>query len=439
MQEMSMKDEIYADHLSEANKQKPVYASEDIYTDKGVMLVRKGTVVDERVKFMLIKHKLRKSISLSVEVEGTVDAQDIHAEFLAFLKENPDNQLLHTKLDLEQDLKRGCKLLMSFPLLRQKLTVMELNLPELYKKSVAGAWYALALGKQFEFDEDVQKQTFLAALVRDIGIMHIEPELLENSKKELSVQRMIIMGHVIIGQMVLDKVVGLPAQVKRAFFEHHERADGAGYPKGKSFKEISDAGLVVAMSDTIQEILLRYKRQGRNIANLEGFLILNAKTYGENVYKALTHLVRISEVKPNRLIDDAKVPALIDKLVARNAQFMAVCRELEEVDSILDEKSKKKEEVILKNIVARIIDMRIKSGVPSDEYCNWMLHVKKHEMQHAYGEMELVDTMFGELTWQIDQMRGFVSILMEAKGVNKNLIEKLITCKALLDEVVEAK
>jgi len=437
MVEETLDDKVYATHLSKISSTNKVVSTEDIFSSGGVLLVSKNTVIDDKTSVNLVKHKLKKSVSLSIAIEHLIDEKKVYADFQEYLKNNPELQLVHEKLALNKDVQMGCLYLMEFPLLRQKLTVMQQNLPELYRKSIAGAWFALAIEKQLGQSQPALKQALLAGLIRDVGMMHIEPELLKESSDNSKALRKLIMSHVLIGKLVLDEVDSLPLLIKRAIFEHHERSDGAGYPKGKQSDELSQLGLVLAMADTIQEILQRYKRQGKNIASLEGFFILNTSTYGEAVYKSLMQLVKLTGVSANRVIPDEYFADFIDKLVETNQVFLRACILLAQLDSQLNTAKPCKEEQVVKNFIQRIVSMRVASGVPSQEYCRWIEYVRKNKIQDAYGEMEMLGMMFDELAWQLDQIRLFINALFQSDNYDQNVKNLMDDCLQLIKQALK--
>ena len=437
MYNATSEDDVYTEHLTKISADNKVVSTEDIFSSKGVLLVSKDTVIDDKAALQIAKHKLKKSVSLCVTVENVIDEKQVYAAFQTYFDEFPDIKSLHEKLELKTRLQVGCIYFKEFPLLAQKITVMEHNLPELYKKAIGGAWFALAIGSQLGLEALELKQIFVAALVRDVGMMHIEPELLKSSAKDFEAMRKLIMGHVLIGKLVLNEVDKLPALIKKAIYEHHERCDGAGYPVGKQGKDLSLEGQVLAMSDTIQEILCRYQSQGRNIANLEGFFILNTTTYGEKVYKALVRLAKMAEVEPNRTIDDSVFSDFMDKLLDANRAFMDVCTRLNQLNCKFKQNNPQKEEMVLKNFINRIVDMRVKSGVPSEEYGRWIEYVKNNNLVESYGEMEMLGTMFDELAWQIDQIRVFISIVWQSDGIEDDRRSLLEDCMTAINNAIK--
>ncbi|WP_444997429.1 HD-GYP domain-containing protein [Aliikangiella sp. IMCC44359] len=428
--------DIYTAHLSQLNKDNKVVSTEDIYNDKGALLLKKNSLIDDKATVVLVKHKLKKSISLCVSIENALDEKLLYNEFLHCFKKFPDIHLIHQKLALKKHLQIGCLYYKEFPLLRQKMTVMQHNMPELFEKSIIGAWYAVALGKQLEISNFESKQMFVAALIRDLGMMHIDPDLFNSPDTAPETKRQLLMSHVVIAKLVLDEA-RIPLAIKKSVLEHHERCDGAGYPSGKQGSELSLSGQIIAMSDTVQELFIRNSRQGKNIANLEGFLNLNTTTYGEKVYYAMVRLVRLSECKPIRHIPSNNFLSYIQMLLETNVIFMALCKNMKELADLLNSTNPIKEEVVLKNFISRIVNMQITSGVPSQEYGRWMEFVQSNEVRESYPEIEVLGAMFEEIAWQADQIKFYISVLWDKPYYSDSIKSKLKECMSIISRAIK--
>ena len=97
-------------------------------------------------------------------------------------------------------------------------------------------------------DATWMKQVELGGLLHDIGKLMIPWSLLNRIRPLTPRDIEQLHKHVASGEEIL-RSIGVPVLAKIAG-EHHERADGTGYPRGK--KEISLAGSIVAVSDAYE-------------------------------------------------------------------------------------------------------------------------------------------------------------------------------------------
>ncbi|MCA9311578.1 MAG: HD domain-containing protein, partial [Phycisphaerales bacterium] len=89
----------------------------------------------------------------------------------------------------------------------------------------------------------------LTGLLADVG-MGLVPRRIRIAERPLNdVEVNRIRRHPTFSVFLLECVQQLPEGVRRAAFQHHERGDGRGYPRGLNADQISDLALVVAIAD----------------------------------------------------------------------------------------------------------------------------------------------------------------------------------------------
>ncbi|MGX5174980.1 HD-GYP domain-containing protein [Aliikangiella sp. IMCC44653] len=429
---------VYAEHLAKLNDSNKVIAADDLFNEQGVLLIKKGAEINRSAAERLVKHKLKQALPTSVSLEKMIDKLELNKAFIVFLTEFPELKYLHKVLRLNGRLDECCSTLNQHSILRQKLTVMKSNMPELFQKAVAGAWFSLAIADQLELDLREVINIVIAALVRDVGMMHIAPDLFESAKQNKSIMQKIIKSHVLISELVLNDVPQLPRLITKAILEHHERDDGAGYPHGKQGSQLCLQGQILAMSDTMQEIVNRYKKQGKGMAHLEGFLTLNTTTFGKEAYNGFLQLVKRSASEAKLTRPESEFKQFNQRLLQTNKIFFTVCSSLEKLEANLKDASKDKSKSILKNFIARLTDMRIKAGVPSREYASWIEHVANEELVESYTEMELIGSMFDEMSWQVDQVSGYIQQIIQSSKATSEELKYLTHCAELIDKALTA-
>lgn len=93
-----------------------------------------------------------------------------------------------------------------------------------------------------------------AGLLHDLGKIAI-PEVILNKPDTLTPEEYrIVQQHVATGQRILAEIEPL-ADVAEMVGDHHERFDGAGYPRGKEGSAISIGGRILAVADTLDSLL----------------------------------------------------------------------------------------------------------------------------------------------------------------------------------------
>ena len=103
-------------------------------------------------------------------------------------------------------------------------------------------------GRWLGLDEADLRTLTLAGLLHDIGKTAIPKEILLKPSSLTEEEFKTIKTHTFKGYEILrDKTID--DRIKMAALQHHERADGSGYPYGKSGDEIESFAMIVAIAD----------------------------------------------------------------------------------------------------------------------------------------------------------------------------------------------
>jgi len=103
-------------------------------------------------------------------------------------------------------------------------------------------------------DEEIENMR-LGSMLHDIGNILIPTEILEKESSLNDEEFAIMKTHVIAGEQMLQNAEGSVMDTARKIvLDHHEHWDGAGY-MGKTGKEISLAGRIVAVADTFDMLI----------------------------------------------------------------------------------------------------------------------------------------------------------------------------------------
>ena len=103
-------------------------------------------------------------------------------------------------------------------------------------------------------DEEIENMR-LGSMLHDIGNILIPIEILEKESSLTDEEFAIMKTHVIAGEQLLQNAEGKVMETARQIaLDHHEHWDGGGY-LGKTGKEISLAGRIVAVADTFDMLI----------------------------------------------------------------------------------------------------------------------------------------------------------------------------------------
>lgn len=119
----------------------------------------------------------------------------------------------------------------------------------LYQHAVSVAAYAILIGKKLRYDENKLLKLTLAALLYDIGMVFVDPEILNKTevleeKDFETVKSHTTVGfHHLVSQCAFEGLVGVPA------VQHHERLDGNGYPQNLGGDDIHEYSRIIGLAD----------------------------------------------------------------------------------------------------------------------------------------------------------------------------------------------
>ena len=115
------------------------------------------------------------------------------------------------------------------------------------------ALIAAAIGGELGLDPGVIKDVELAARIHDVGKVRIPTEILSRPGRLSDSEIAVVREHAKVGGDILASV-DFPESIRQMVLQHHERADGSGYPSGLSKGEICIGARVIAVADVVDSM-----------------------------------------------------------------------------------------------------------------------------------------------------------------------------------------
>jgi PAS domain S-box-containing protein/putative nucleotidyltransferase with HDIG domain len=110
---------------------------------------------------------------------------------------------------------------------------------------------ASTIAREMELSEEQIAKIRIAGLLHDIGKVAIPAELLSKPGKLNETEFNLIKTHPKAGREIL-KTMELPWVICPIVYQHHERLDGSGYPRGLSGNAISIEARIIAVADVVE-------------------------------------------------------------------------------------------------------------------------------------------------------------------------------------------
>lgn len=302
-------DPFYLKSVTELGDEHTLVTTRDVCSSSGIKLVSSGTRFDSSLYQKLLQHKLAPPLDQCLATESSVTSASLVAELPGILAQDSWLQLMQSTI---ADVSIFSNILSKVPLhpsIAFKLTVMREKRPELFRHSLYLALVCIYIGIRHGLDSSKLAHLASAALLHDIGILHIDPALLEHSHTLSDAERRHLYAHPLTAWMILKECTDYPQEVLDAVLQHHERLDGSGYPLGREGDAIGLYGRILAVAEIIAS------RQGDANSpiermRLEAILKLNSRRYGRQLIGYLDVFYR----------NNAEIPPCTDagKQVIRN-------------------------------------------------------------------------------------------------------------------------
>lgn len=115
------------------------------------------------------------------------------------------------------------------------------------------AQIACDIAKNMELPADQIEAIRIAGVLHDIGKIRTPVSILNRPGKLLKAEWELIKTHPVVGYKIL-KQIPFPWPIAEIVYQHHERIDGSGYPRGLKEDEILLEAKILAVADVIEAI-----------------------------------------------------------------------------------------------------------------------------------------------------------------------------------------
>ncbi len=112
---------------------------------------------------------------------------------------------------------------------------------------------ALAIAQEMGLPADRCEGLRLAAMIHDLGKISIPAEILSKPTKLSIIEFDIIKTHALMGFNIL-KEIEFPWPIAEIVYQHHERMNGSGYPRGLKGEELLTESRILAVADVVEAI-----------------------------------------------------------------------------------------------------------------------------------------------------------------------------------------
>lgn len=124
----------------------------------------------------------------------------------------------------------------------------------LYKHSFQVTLYSIAIAKELGYSNDVLKTIGIGALLHDVGKLVVPTKVLLKPDSLTEEEFELMKKHTLYGFDILRNLHTISLLVAHCAYQHHERIDGSGYPRGLVDYEIHPFAKIIAVADVFDAV-----------------------------------------------------------------------------------------------------------------------------------------------------------------------------------------
>jgi HD domain len=277
--------------VAQMGEHQDVVASKAIFNSQGLKVVDKGVAINLGLYERLMQHKLAAPLEDSVVSVNSVNGESLKHTAGSIMDEVPFFGRLAPEGPMRKLLLNVIETVPLPEAMAFQLTVARDVRPEVYMNLVRTALVATWLVNKAPLISRYDlSMAAVAGLLHDIGMLHVDPVLLQPAHRLNDDQRRQLYSHPLLSNTLVERHHQYPRQVVRAVSEHQEYLDGSGYPRNLSGDAISTLGRVVCLSQVVAAMFA----PGRSAPEMQlsVLLRLNAHRYDADMSARVLSMVQ---------------------------------------------------------------------------------------------------------------------------------------------------
>lgn len=229
--------------VAQLGERQDVVASKPIFNSQGLKVVDKGVAINLGLYDRLMQHVLAAPLEDSVVSVNGVNGDALRRTAAAIMDEVPFFDRLAPQGPARKLLLNVIETVPLPEAMALQLTVARDVRPEIYMNLVRTALVAVWLVNKAPLMSRYDLSMAAAAgLLHDIGMLHVDPILLQPAHRLDREQRRQLYSHPLLSTTLVERHHQYSREVIRAVSEHQEYLDGSGYPRNLSGDAISALG-----------------------------------------------------------------------------------------------------------------------------------------------------------------------------------------------------
>lgn len=155
------------------------------------------------------------------------------------------------------------------------------------------AGLSLLMGRKTGYSEDTLTKLAMAALLENIGYAALPLGMMEEPAALTSIENHEVHQHPQYGYQILRDYTHPALEIIQTVFQHHERWNGSGYPRGLKGKGISLDARILAIADTYYALVSRRPHRQSHLPHeaIEFMMAYSGELFDPELISLFTKLV----------------------------------------------------------------------------------------------------------------------------------------------------
>lgn len=310
----------------------------DIYTHgpHATLLISEGTTITERLLSSL-EHfdydfkQMKIVVSRNGETVSNVPEKQQNAEQEPKEKVQADPTAVNFSKKLKDDAVKAAKQLFAQDITTQELSstsaemsnditetvlsaginanicIQDLRVTDeyTYQHSVDVGVLAAQLAKKLGWSREKVNMAAQAGILHDIGKKHVPLEILNKPGRLTDDEFAIMKLHPVYAYKELMPIREMANEIKLGAFEHHEKINGKGYPRGLSGNQISEIAQVLAIADVYDALTSkRAYKEGMSSARAVGIMSEMMDGFNQKFFVAFLNCITLYPIGSHVICTD---------------------------------------------------------------------------------------------------------------------------------------
>ncbi|MFX3672908.1 MAG: HD-GYP domain-containing protein [Paenisporosarcina sp.] len=241
-----------------------------IYNEDALLLLNVGTILTEAninrlkksIAFIYVKSEMTDDI---VQIKDDIPYElrtktmsTISNVFSTITSEEKNKKAITSRLQNFRNLKDTfARIVEELQFSHDHLNLishLQINNDFMFEHSLNTSLYSLSMGKTLGIPEKSLHILGLGALFHDIGKLQL-PNLLLTKSDLTQEEKHLMRLHTEIGFEMLRKESDLHLLIAHCAYQHHERVDGSGYPRGLKSNDIHQFAKIIAVAEKFDHLI----------------------------------------------------------------------------------------------------------------------------------------------------------------------------------------